>query len=301
MDKSLWRIHFYLSRTSNYQRRHSQRSQTSLDLQRNNLSSCAYRSWLAKLRPPFSLRTRRQPNSLEHHKAWLNAWVSSIIKQRIPAALSSTATLQCQKTQNKRRSLHTSRILHHISFQKHPLHTETMRLLPHLPIMLPPTSSLRLQQTIEGPPNQCEIDNNFGKITNPVSFQNLQFYLTKINYDKHLSQYLVSGFRDGFRLDHESDVFNIIAENNKSIHIHHDEVKSKIQAELKARRIAGPFSEPPFNPFQTSPLNICEKKTPGNFDSSKIFHILTTNSQSTQIFHSTRNLSNTPQFLMLSI
>ena len=124
-----------------------------------------------------------------------------------------------------------------------------------------PATNNRKQQHREGPPNQSEIDKNFGKITTPVSFQKLQFYLTKIKYDKHLTQYLVSGFRDGFRLDHESDVFDIIAENNKSIHIHHDEVKSKIQAEVKA----GPFSEPPFNPFQTSPLNIREKKTPGKF------------------------------------
>ena len=54
-----------------------------------------------------------------------------------------------KKNQNKRRNLHTSRVLHHISFQKHPLHAETMQLLPHLPIMLPPTSSLRLLQTIK--------------------------------------------------------------------------------------------------------------------------------------------------------
>ena len=86
-----------------------------------------------------------------------------------------------------------------------------------------------------------------------------------MNYGKCLSQYLVSGFRADFELDHGSNVFKIIVDKMRSIHTHHDNVKSKIQAELKAGHMAGPFSEPPFNPFRTLPLNIHKKKTPGKF------------------------------------
>ena len=42
-------------------------------------------------------------------------------------------------------------------------------------------------------------------------------------------------------------------------------VDAKIQQELAAGRLAGPFDVPPFSPFRVSPLGVVPKKTPGDF------------------------------------
>ena len=42
-------------------------------------------------------------------------------------------------------------------------------------------------------------------------------------------------------------------------------MRAKLQAEIDAGRIAGPFNQPPFDLFQISPLKIREKKVPGKF------------------------------------
>ena len=42
-------------------------------------------------------------------------------------------------------------------------------------------------------------------------------------------------------------------------------VDFKLDKELSAHRLAGPFSDPPFEPFHVSPLGVVAKKTPGEF------------------------------------
>ena len=46
---------------------------------------------------------------------------------------------------------------------------------------------------------------------------------------------------------------------------HPEEVDRHIEKELKAGRIAGPFKEPPFVKFQSSPIGLVEKKEKGSF------------------------------------
>ena len=75
------------------------------------------------------------------------------------------------------------------------------------------------------------------------------------------TEYLISGFLHGFRIGFlgkrtEQDSPNL---PNKEI------VSQKIQSELRAGRIAGPFSAKPFPNFKTSPLGLVPKSTQGEF------------------------------------
>lgn len=54
-------------------------------------------------------------------------------------------------------------------------------------------------------------------------------------------------------------------DNLKSINLNKRIIKQKINAELKAGRIAGPFSSPPFPNFRLSPLGFVPKKEPNSF------------------------------------
>ena len=44
-----------------------------------------------------------------------------------------------------------------------------------------------------------------------------------------------------------------------------DVVDLKIEKELLAGRLSGPFEMPPLSPFRVSPLRVIPKKTPGEF------------------------------------
>ena len=53
--------------------------------------------------------------------------------------------------------------------------------------------------------------------------------------------------------------------NKKKITEFADAVKGKLESEIHAGRITGPFIKPPFYPFHVSPFNIRPKKTPGKY------------------------------------
>ena len=122
-------------------------------------------------------------------------------------------------------------------------------------------------QTSRQPPTPVKklTANNTSRLTTLVSFSKLQHYLTKINYDKKLTDYLVTGFKKGFQLGHTSGPYNIQATNSKTVDQYSEVVSKKLNAEIAAGRISGPFPDPPFEKFQISPLNIREKKTPGKY------------------------------------
>ena len=103
------------------------------------------------------------------------------------------------------------------------------------------------------------------KLPTPIKLDRLAFHLAAAGYDTAISQYLVQGFTEGFPIGHNSQAADITAANSKGAHHCPDIVQEKLTEELNKNRIAGPFNSPPFHPFQTSPLNIREKKTPGKF------------------------------------
>ena len=68
-------------------------------------------------------------------------------------------------------------------------------------------------------------------------------------YDLELSEYLVKGFREGFSVDFRAVIPGQCKKNLPSALEHTEVVTTKIDKELAAGRIAGPFKHPP--PFTT--------------------------------------------------
>ena len=93
----------------------------------------------------------------------------------------------------------------------------------------------------------------------------LQFHLQRIGYDKEKSEFLVNGFKYGFRLQHSGLLSSDIPHNDPSIDKHADAVSQKLAKELAAGRLRGPFDNPPFPQFHVSPAKIIEKSTQGEF------------------------------------
>ncbi len=94
-------------------------------------------------------------------------------------------------------------------------------------------------------------------------------------YDRTKTQYLVSGFREGFHLRMSSSVSSLAknitknksstTSNHKSARANPKAVEDKLATELKVHRMIGPFTLPVFQDYIISLLGIRERKTPGKF------------------------------------
>ena len=133
---------------------------------------------------------------------------------------------------------------------------------------VPTTLSTPVKRAIPSQ-NQTTVENNsteaFSSIVTPVDYNMLEYHLKNINYDPKITNYLVDGFKHGFRIDHNIQPWDVQAQNSPSINNHQDQVKRKIEGQVSAARVAGPFTHPPWTPFQSSPLNIREKRVPGTY------------------------------------
>ena len=103
------------------------------------------------------------------------------------------------------------------------------------------------------------------KPVTPISPHALKKHLTKIGYDKSITNYLVQGFTEGFRLDHNTSVTSTEPTNDISIETHADIAYQKISKEVEAGRMKGPFTNPPFPDFHVSPIKLTEKSVKGTF------------------------------------
>lgn len=91
----------------------------------------------------------------------------------------------------------------------------------------------------------------------------LNFFLT--GYHPPLRQFLVNGFRYGFRVGFVGERRAAQSPNLKSALEQPQAVRYKLLKELAAGRIRGPFPRPPFQEFVCSPLGIVPKKVPSEF------------------------------------
>ena len=83
-------------------------------------------------------------------------------------------------------------------------------------------------------------------------------------YERTLKQYLINGFRFGFRTNFIGEISSFEAPNLKSALQNPEILFSKLSKELDARRIPGPFDTAPFPLFRTSPVGIVHKKVPND-------------------------------------
>lgn len=106
-------------------------------------------------------------------------------------------------------------------------------------------------------------ENDYLGLPTPVNWKVLSNLLH--GYDKEISEYLCSGFHQGFQLNFQGFRDSSDSPNLKSALEFPEIVTAKISKELEAGRIAGPFKEKPFANFKISPIGVVPKKEPGEY------------------------------------
>ena len=106
----------------------------------------------------------------------------------------------------------------------------------------------------------------------PVDADRLHSLLIESSYDKSKTDFLVEGFKQGFDIGYNGD--EKIRQESKNLKlIIGDEIDlwNKVMKEVKLKRYAGPFEQPPFNHFIQSPLGLVPKDN--GKDMRLIFHL----------------------------
>jgi len=97
----------------------------------------------------------------------------------------------------------------------------------------------------------------------PVDVRPLQYYLR--GYPQRDKQYLLDGFVFGFPLEYFGPRSRPLIFPPQPNDSHFPIIHDKLQQEIEAGRVAGPFSSPPYNNLFLSPLYAVPKKLPGKF------------------------------------
>ncbi|XP_061195748.1 uncharacterized protein LOC133203975 [Saccostrea echinata] len=116
-------------------------------------------------------------------------------------------------------------------------------------------------------PKQIKITKNLPTLPNkgmtPVKVSKLAKWLD--GYDEDESKYLINGFSNGFSLGFVGECPGIESKNLNSAFQNPQVISSKIQKEILAGRVYGPFEIKPRPDLQCSPLGLVEKKEPGEY------------------------------------
>ncbi len=96
------------------------------------------------------------------------------------------------------------------------------------------------------------------QLPTPVKLSSLIKFLDSVKF-------LISGFSHGFRLHFQGPRQPLNSKNLSSAVQNPQVVDKKLEQELAANRLAGPFTIPPFQSFCVSPLGLVPKKVPGDF------------------------------------
>lgn len=100
-------------------------------------------------------------------------------------------------------------------------------------------------------------------IVTPINVQQLQNYLS--GYDQATSDFLIEGFSQGFKIPYIGERRFRLSRNLSSLIGKAEILRNKIEQEIEAKRVSGPFLSPPFPNFQVSPLGLVPKKAPNDF------------------------------------
>ncbi|VDH94982.1 Hypothetical predicted protein [Mytilus galloprovincialis] len=85
--------------------------------------------------------------------------------------------------------------------------------------------------------------------------ESLKFYPYKV-----IANELIHGLRFGFKLQYSGSRLPVNENYSKSVTIHADLVREKINKEITLGRMAGPFDHPPLPTLRISPIFLAEKK-----------------------------------------
>ena len=110
-------------------------------------------------------------------------------------------------------------------------------------------------------------------VVTPVNVEEYEKLLHETEYDPEESQFLISGFKEGFSIGYKGDV-NVqqTAPNLKLECGTKFDIWQKVMKEVKLGRYAGPFDEIPFDNFIQSPIGLVPKGENGH-DTRLIFHL----------------------------
>lgn len=95
----------------------------------------------------------------------------------------------------------------------------------------------------------------------PIKVKILSSFIKNYQYN----DYLVQGFSSGFKIGYLGPRTASTSSNLKSCMENPDLVLQKLQVELHAKRIKGPFPYPPFPNMRISPIGLVPKKSPGQY------------------------------------
>ena len=97
-------------------------------------------------------------------------------------------------------------------------------------------------------------------IITPVDVDKYEQLLKQSGYDEQKTDYLVKGFRYGFSVRFQGKVEGKRVAPNLKLRVGSEiELWNKVMTEVKAKRYAGPFKEPPFKDFIQSPIGLVPK------------------------------------------
>ena len=99
----------------------------------------------------------------------------------------------------------------------------------------------------------------------------LEQLLMDSQYNKQETEFLVSGFRDGFDINYRGPVQRQDEADNIPLRIGSKQIYgTKLMAEVKQNRVAGPYDQPPYQNYIQSPIGLVPK---ANGKTRMIFHL----------------------------
>ena len=97
-------------------------------------------------------------------------------------------------------------------------------------------------------------------IMTPVNVEQLEILFKSVNYNEEVSEYLTTGFKEGFDLGYRGpEEVQQRSENLKFTIGDEIELWNKVMKEVKEKRYAGPFKEIPFKNYIQSPIGLVPK------------------------------------------
>lgn len=126
--------------------------------------------------------------------------------------------------------------------------------------LLSPCLSNTFTESVQGPELQ-EVLTTLSK--NPIEIHTLAEELS--HYKSAEASELLNGFTNGFSLHYTGLRVDSLADNLRSAKQNPEIVRQRIQSEVSAGRVAGPFITRPLPNLRISPLGLVPKKVPGEF------------------------------------